>query len=276
MSLVLALLSALVFGVSDFIGGFVSRRVPALRVVVWSELVGLGVVLVAAPVVGVDALTAVDWAWSSLAGVTGAVGFLLFFRGLSEGRMGVVSPLSAVVAAVVPVTVGLSLGERPSAVALLGVLAALPGIWLVSSPPSEPGAGPGGARFGIAAGVGFGLFAVAIAQTPEGAGLWPLAVARLASIVVMGALLISARHPLGPPRPGIGLIAVVGIGDMVANILFLVAVRIGLLTLVPVVLSLYPAFTVLLAVVVLGERIHRRQGIGLSLAAAAVVLIALA
>lgn len=276
MSLLLAGLSAAVFGVSDFLGGLTSRRVNSLVVVIWAEVVGLAMALAAGPFLGGSTLTAADVGWSAAAGVAGAFGLVSLYRGLADGRMAVVAPLSAVAGAVVPVTFGLLLGERPPLLAWLGVAAALPAIWLISAPPGDAPPGPSGAVLGMAAGVGFGLFFVFISRTPEAAGIWPLAVARAASLLPLVGAALLGGVALGPP-PGTRLpVTAVGVGDMGANILFLLAVRSGFLTLVAVVTSLYPAFTVLLAALVLRERIHRSQGIGLALAGVAVAAIAVA
>jgi drug/metabolite transporter (DMT)-like permease len=189
--------------------------------------------------------------------------------------MAVVAPLSAIVAAALPVLVGLSTGERPGVLTAIGVLAALPAIWLVST--SGKGlrhADRGDVAFGLMAGLGFGVQFSALGQVPEQAGLTPLAVSQVVSVIaiIIGAMAMSS--PWIPRNRESRLGAVAGLLAGVATICFQLAVQRGLLTIAGVVASLYPAVTVLLAAVVLREGIHRMQGAGLALATAAVVLIA--
>ncbi len=274
MSLFLAGLSAVLFGAGDFLGGLITRRVSVLTVVLWSQLAGLGLVVVLSPLVTTGAVAGRDLGWGAGAGLAGAAGLVVLYRGLASGRMSVVAPVTALAGAVVPLLFGLALGERPGVAAATGVGMALPAIALVSTSPS------GGWRpsrwdlnHGLAAGVGFGLFFVLISRT--GGGLWPLVSARVASLAVMFVLVAGLRgRRLRPPHRQLGQLAAVGLLDMSANIFFLLAVREGLLVLVAVLTSLYPAITVLLARLVLTERIHRVQGLGLALAGAGVALMA--
>lgn len=273
MSAFLALLSAVTFGAGDFLGGIATRRTrSAITVVVTSQLVGLALVAAVLLVVGGD-LDSGDWVWAGGAGVCGASGLLLLYRGLSIGTMSLVAPVSAILTAVVPVGWGLVTGERPSLVAGLGVGLALLAVILVSGAGS-----PGGLRVGpgileaIGAGFGFGIFFILIAETTS-AELWTLTFARVASISVLAVVAAVGRISLRPAGGAGGVIAAAGVFDMVANLLFLLAERRGLLTLVAVITSLYPASTVLLARVVLHERLARTQVIGLGLAATGIALI---
>jgi drug/metabolite transporter (DMT)-like permease len=272
MSPFLALLSALTFGGADFLGGLATRKSERVfAVVILSQLAGLAIVLVALAVTGGD-LVAEDIGWAAGAGVAGSGGLVLLYRGLGIGTMSVVAPLSAVLAAVVPVAWGLITGERPSAVALVGIPLALVAIALVSGArPGQFGRGPGVAE-GIGAGIGFGVFFILIANS-DSAELWTLTFARFSSISIIIVVALLSRAPLRP-GPGAGwLVAGAGTFDMVANLLFLMAERRGLLTLVAVITALYPASTVLLARFVLHERLARSQVIGLVLAAVGVGLI---
>ena len=140
LAVVLAGLSALSWGASDFAGGLASKTLPVTKVVFWSQLVGLGMALVASPLVG-GQVGLVDFGWGAAAGGMGAVGLLALYRGLAVGRMSVVAPLSAVAGALVPVVVGVGLGERPSIVALAGVAVGVPALWLVVG--GDDAAGPG-------------------------------------------------------------------------------------------------------------------------------------
>ncbi len=272
LSVVLAGLSAVSWGASDFAGGLASKTLPVRKVVFWSQLVGLVIAAGAAPVIGGDVGLA-DLGWGAAAGAMGAMGLLALYRGLAVGRMSVVAPLSAVAGALVPVVVGIGLGERPSAVALGGVAVGIPALWLVVGGGGASGRGPSGVAEGLVAGVGFGLFFVFISRSAATSGLWPLVGARAASITVVAALALLAGEA-APPRRSRGVVLAAGAGDMAANIAFLLASRLGLLSLTAAVSSLYPAATVALARVVLAERLRRRQGIGLVLALVAVVLVA--
>jgi len=272
MSAFLALLSAVSFGSGDFLGGLATRKSGRVfSVVILSQLAGLAIVLVALAASGGE-LIGEDIGWAAGAGVTGSVGLVLLYRGLSVGTMSVVAPLSAILTAVVPVSWGLITGERPSLTALFGVPLALAAIALVSG--ARVGRfhrGPGIIE-GIGAGVGFGVFFILISNS-DSAELWTLTFARFASISVILAVALISRASLRP-GPGTGwLIIGAGTIDMAANLLFLLAERRGLLTLVSVITALYPASTVVLARLVLHEQLTRAQWIGLFLAAAGVGLI---
>lgn len=271
MSALLALLSAISYGAGDFFGGIATRRSGrVLSVVVLSQLVGLACILAGLLALGGD-LVANDVGWAVAAGLAGSTGLLLLYRGLAVGTMSLVAPLSAILAALVPVFWGVVTGERPSVVAALGIPVALLAIVLVSGGGARIAIGPGVVE-GIGAGVGFGLFFIFIATT-ESAELWTLTFARIGSITVLALVALAARRPLRP-GPGLGrLIVVTGLLDIAANLLFLLAERRGLLTLVSVITALYPASTVILARVVLNERLSRPRLIGVGLALVGVGLI---
>ncbi|NNL70210.1 MAG: DMT family transporter, partial [Acidimicrobiia bacterium] len=215
-----------------------------------------------------------DIGWAAGGGVSGALGLVLLYRGLSRGTMSVVAPLSAVMTALVPVGWGLISGERPSLLALVGVPTAVAAIALISGAATglRDGLGPG-VGSGILAGVGFGVFFILLAET-ESAELWTLTFARTASITLLVVLAVATGSSL---RPGTGtgrLVLGAGALDMAANVFFLLAERRGLLSLVSVITALYPAATMLLARFVLGEQLSRSQLAGLALAAAGVGMIA--
>ena len=278
MAIVFALLGALVYGFSDFAGGLASRRAPALAVVFCGQLASLAllaVLLVAVP--GRVDLPSIGW--GAAAGVCGGLALLLFYRSLAVAPMTVVAPLTAVMSAVVPVVGGIGLGERPSALALVGVLLAVAAVLLVSA---EEGRLPGlqtlrgpGVVGALVAGTGFGLLFVLLSRSADDSGFWPLAGARVASVVLLGLVAAVGRRSLVPRGAAPGLVLASGIGDMTANLLFVLASRLGLLSVVGVLLALYPAGTVLLALLVLRERLHRVQLAGLAVASGGVVLIAL-
>lgn len=285
MGIVLGLAAAMVYGAADFVGGLVSRRTNVLAVVLFSQLWGTAPLLVAVPFFGAT-ISGEDLAWGAAAGIAGAAGVVFLYRGLSLGRMTVVAPTTAVEAAIIPVMFGLLGGERPTTLALTGVAVALPAVALVSSSPrGAPGdaAGGGGGESrlppglpeALVAGLAFGLFFISLERTGAGSGLWPLVAARATAMVAVGAGALLTRRSLRPSPGTAAGIATAGGLDVLANILYLLASRQGLLSLVAVLTSLYPASTVLLARVVLRERLWRVQAAGLFLAAVGVALIAL-
>jgi drug/metabolite transporter (DMT)-like permease len=277
ISALLALFGAVSYGVSDFIGGLASRRTTVWPVAVLSCAGAFVCALVLAVTVPGHPHTA-DIVWGLLAGIGSGAGTAFLYRGLAGGRMGVVAPVSGVGATVLPVLIGVSGGDRPSVLAWLGILAALPGIWLVSKEEREPAAdatpASSGLLDGVAAGIGFGMLFAALGQIPSSAGYWPFAANQLTSVL---AVTVACLALGGDPVPRVGeqwwglasgvLAAAAGLG-------FLLATHHGLLSVSAVLTALYPAFTVLLAALVLREHIHRVQGAGLALCAITVVLVA--
>jgi drug/metabolite transporter (DMT)-like permease len=282
MSVALALAAAILYGVSDFVGGLASRKLsvwPVGLLACTGAFAGSVVIAVLEP----GTPTAQDLAWGLLAGVGSGSGTAFLYRGLALGRMGVVAPVSAVGAVLVPLLVALGTGERPDLFAWAGIVVALPGIWLVSreeGPVDGSTAGTAGTVEGfvdgIVAGIGFGVLFAALGQVPDTAGYWPLATNQVSSIVSMlAAALLLGGNPI-PRRRAEAIGLVPGLLAALAVLLFILATRHGLLSLSAVITSLYPAFTVLLAVLVLGERIHRGQAAGLALCATSIVCVSLA
>jgi uncharacterized membrane protein len=284
LAVLLALGSAVAYGASDFLAGWLSRRMGYARVALVSQLTAAGGTLVASLLVGGRAGTA-GLSWGAISGLGGGLGTLALYRGLAHGRMSVVAPLSGVLAAGIPALAGLAMGERPSVPAAIGLVLAMPAVWLVSS------AAPGGDRRpnarsvvdGVLAGLGFAVLFIALQRAGRGAGLWPTATSQLASglVMVLFHLGRSARPDGLSPTPDrsawvrVGPLAI-GVIGTAAIILYFLATRQGLLSVVAVLTSLYPAFTVALARWLLAERIGRRQGAGLALAGVAVALISAA
>lgn len=275
MAILLSLAAALAYGLSDFVGGLASRRTSAWPV---------AFVATAAAFVGALALalvtdgspTRTDLLWGALAGVGTGAGGAFLYRGLAAGRMGVVAPISAVGAALVPVCVGVATGERPALLVWLGIAAAVPGIWLVSREQGSTGDLAAGILDGVLAGLGFGLLFAATGQIPEEAGFAPLAVAQAVGMVCVAvtATLLGSRWVPSDRSQAWGILA--GVLATAAVVAFLLATQTGLLTVASVVTSLYPAITVALAAFVLRERIHLSQGAGLLLCGVAVGLVAAA
>ena len=274
MTVLLALSGAVFYGLSDFVGGIASRRTSAWSVALTAALSGAVFVLVAAVLVDGDP-TRQDLAWGVLAGVGNGFGTAFLYRGLSSGRMGVVAPISAVGAALVPVAAGLAGGERPAELVWFGIAAAIPGIWCVSQDPAadSPGA-RGGVLDGVLAGLGFGVLFAALGQVPEEAGLLPLAFNQLVGAAAIVAVALALRVAWVPREKPAAYGVVCGALGAAATVAFLLATHAGALTVAAVLASLYPAVTILLAAVVLKEPVHRVQGVGLALCGIAVALVA--
>ena len=283
MTVIFALTASLAYGLSDFVGGLASRRASAWSIAAISQLVAAVGIGAAAVVVG-GSPSLGDLAWGVLAGIGAGAGTGMLYRGLGDGRMSVVAPLSAVGAALLPVAVGIATGERPSTATWVGVIIAFPAIWLVAR-GSEHDEVLGEARQdcrpqsqdvidGLSAGAGFGLLFVALGQVPDDAGLAPLAVMDVAAVIILAAAALALHQPLRLPAPITGYAALAGGLGASATVLFLLATQSGLLTVASVLTSLYPATTVLLAALVLHEHITRWQGVGLGFAGIAVGLVA--
>src|SRR5690242_15483838 len=281
MNPLLALASALLYGAADFTGGLATRRASTLPVIVLSQLSGLVLLALLFPFLPAATPSRADLMWGVTAGLTGGAGVALLYRALAIGRMAVVAPTTAVCAVAVPVLVSVALGERPGPLAVAGIVLGLVAIVLVSQQtapePAAPGPGAGGrlpAGVGIAlvSGVAIGLFLLALAQTRPEAGMWPILASRSTSVALFGLAALFTRTALR--LPGVLLLTLGGgVMDMTANALYLVAARVGPLSVVVTLASLYPASTVLLARVVLGERLNLRQVAGVACALAAIALI---
>ncbi|HUP84365.1 MAG TPA: EamA family transporter [Acidimicrobiales bacterium] len=282
MAVLLGLLVAATYGSADFFGGLSSKKASASAVVVLSQAMGLPMLAVLVVLAGGHPTPRV-LLLGTAAGAVGGIGLLCLYRGLSIGRMSVVAPITAVGAAVVPVAWGLVQRERPGPVASVGVVLAIVAVGLISRTGDEvvDGSHDGlvSARsylaLAVVAGVAFGAVFVLLAETGDDAGFWPLVAGRVASITLLGVGGLATRQSFAAGgRSALAPIAAAGNLDMIANALYLLAARRGLLALVAVLSSLYPASTVLLARVALKERLIPVQLVGLGLAATGVVMIA--
>lgn len=279
MVFTLAIAAALSYGAGDFLGAIATARTKsALPVVATSSLAGVILLLVVAPWFDASP-TGADFGWGAAGGVAGGVGVALFYRGLATGVMSVVAPVAAVTGAVVPVTAGLIMGERPGALALAGVGLAIGAVALLAvEAPGTRELASGTSRdallLALGAGAGFGVFFVLLDRTGDDAGLWPLVASRSVTFLLAAAAAIVVGQAVVPARGARRLSLGTGVFDMVANACFLIANRSGLLALVAVITSLYPASTIGLAQVFLGERLARHQLVGVGVAVVAVVLIA--
>jgi uncharacterized membrane protein len=275
---ILALTSAAVYGAADFLGGLASRKTSVFGVVALSQVVGLAALLALLPWLG-GPVDGTDLAWGVAAGVAGASGLVLFFRTLARGVMSVIAPVTAVTSAAVPVLVGLLGGNRIGLWAAAGIALALAAVVLVSAEGGMSAlraARPASLAPALAAGTAFGFFFVLLDRTSEEAGVTPLVAARMASVALVVVLALATRQSLRVTRPALPLVALSGVGDMTANALFLLATQQeGQLAIIGVLASLYPVSTVMLAQVLLRERLAGAQVAGLGTAVAAIVLITL-
>jgi uncharacterized membrane protein len=274
LGLLLALASSIVWGAADFSGGSLTRRLPTLAVTIISQSAGFVVLLVAIGIRG--DVGARSLGLGLLAGIGGGVGLATFYRALSLGTMSVVSPLVAC-GAIVPFAIALATGERPRELALVGAAAALAGAVLASVEERRSESPERGRAIALAtaAALALGLFVYFLGLgSREGDALSTLLGARIGSLSFLVAATLVARAPFRLPRRALLPVAAVGIADVTANILFAYASGHGLLALVAVLGSLYPVVTVLLAHVVLGERLTSVQKGGVAVALAGVCLIA--
>ncbi|MEO5652358.1 MAG: EamA family transporter [Marmoricola sp.] len=283
MTVLIALGAAMTYGLSDVVGGAASRRTSAWPVATVSAATALVAALAIALLLpGTPSTT--DLLWGALAGIGNGAGAGFLYRGLASGRMGVVGPVSGVGAAAIPVIVGVLTGERPAALVWAGILVAAPAIWLVAREPrpdvsSEEVHRPGlaaGLLDGVLAGCGFGLVFSALGQVEQASGYWPVALSQAVGVptVILLALAVGGSAvPRHRSELHGGMVS--GVLSATALVGFLVATQQGLLAVSAVLTSLYPAGTVLLAAVVLHERVHRIQAVGLTLCAVCVTLVAL-
>ncbi|MFF9363856.1 EamA family transporter [Streptomyces griseoluteus] len=276
IALLLSLGSSLAYGCADFLGGLGARKAHVLRTVMIAAPASLTVELLLWPFLGAS-FTPSTLAWGAASGVASAAAFALLYKTLAIGPMNVLSPITALISAMLPVGVGLLQGEHLGLAGLIGLPLALAAVVLVSAGHGAKSARPSGTALLLAFGAGaaIALQLVCLHQTPSDSGIGPLIVGRaVSSAVTLAAAGLMFRR-LGPEKPAYGVSAAAGGLDSVANLLFLLAARNGDLAVVAVVTALYPAGTVLLARSVLAERIHRGQLIGLGTAAVAVSLLAL-
>ncbi len=271
-TVVFGLLASLCWGSGDFSGGLASRRTNATSVVVLAYLTGF-VLLVALALLAREPLpSATDVILGAIAGVIGSIGLVSFYQALSVGRMGVAAPVSAVLTAALPALFSAFTQGLPTLVQVAGFLLALLAIWFISRPEKTRGR-PEGLGLALLAGCCFGLFFILISRVQHGSTYWPLAVARISSVIFLIIVLLARRQPMLPKMKVAPLILIAGVLDALGNAFFVLAAHAGRLDVAAVLSALYPAATVLLAALVLRERVTRVQSIGILLAIIAVPLI---
>lgn len=287
MATILALAAALGYGLSDFLGGAASRRARPLAVLTVTTPVGAAVTLVLALLANAFGAgggfgSPAGLAWGAVAGVAGTTGLVVFYAGMVAAPMSLVAPVSALVATLLPLGVAIGRGERLDPAAIVGALVCLCAVVLVSAGSSGP---DGGARaaaslrgvgYGVGSGILFGLFFLFFARAGATGVLWPVVVVRLSGLVVAFGAAVATGTRFD--RRGLGdrvlaMAAVSGAADALANVCYVLATRSGLFGLMVVITSLYPGMTVLLARVLLGERMRWLQRAGLLLAAVGVILV---
>jgi drug/metabolite transporter (DMT)-like permease len=274
MVFIFALLSALSYGAADFLGGLSSRKNSALTVVAWSQGMGLFTALAAAPLLGAVSVSFTDIIWGITAGISGAAGVGLLFRGLASGLASIVSPVAALTGALLPVIFGLFAGERPPLLTWAGVVLAFPAILLLSMEGDKKNDHVfHSLKLGLASGIAFGGFFILIAQTTNESGVWPLLAARGATVPIFFILALCLGRKPVPQTGTMRIVLLSGCLDMLANIFYLLAVHGGYLILAVVLTALYPAPTVLLQRAVLKERLTlaRITGLLLSIGGAALI-----
>ncbi|MBW7881034.1 MAG: DMT family transporter [Caldilineaceae bacterium] len=273
-AIVFGLLSALSWGSGDFCGGLAAKRARPFAVVFVAELMGAVLLVLLALSLGEDWPQGQSLLWAGAAGVAGSVGLLALYTGLSTGHMGVVAPLSAVTAAVVPILASLVMDGLPGRPQFLGFVVALAAVWLLSGGTGRI-ASPNELLLASVAGLGFGFYFVLVDQATSGGIYWNLAFARLMGGVVIGLAIVILRQPFLPPRGVLPVNLLGGALDAGGNLFFGLAAMFGRLDVAAVLSSLYPGMTVMLAWMVLGERLNRPQTVGVVAALLAVTLIML-
>ncbi len=283
MVILLGLAAAVLYGSGDFLGGMATRRAHVLPVLMLADTAGV-VVALAAAAMSPGTASLAGLAWGISAGLIGGLGLIIFYIGLATGPMSVVAPVSGLVSTILPVAVALAEGERPTVGVYVGALLCLVAIVLASSSgaagavPRSGGPGPGRAiAYGMASGAAFGLFFLLIRNAGQSGELWPVAAGRigeLATVLIAAAVLRRGLLPRGTSGRLLLTAAGAGVIDVVANICYVAATRTGMFGLAVVLASLYPGITVLLARVVLGERLRWVQRAGLVLAGIGILLVA--
>jgi drug/metabolite transporter (DMT)-like permease len=286
MVIFLGLAAAVLYGSGDFLGGMATRKVPVLPVLLLADTAGLIVALVVA-LASPGSVSVAGLAWGISAGLIGGLGLIIFYIGLATGPMSVVAPVAGLVSTVLPVGVALAEGERPEVGVYAGAVLCLVAIVMTSSAgdggstagPAGRASRPGRGRaiaYGAVAGAAFGLFFLLIRNAGESGEFWPVAAGRIGELAVVLIAAAVLRRSLSPGgADGRLQLAAAGAGaiDVVANICYVAATRTGAFGLAVVLASLYPGFTVLLARVVLGERLRWVQRAGLALAAVGILLV---
>jgi drug/metabolite transporter (DMT)-like permease len=265
--------SALTWGIGDFCGGLATRRTSVWTVVLYSQAVGMVLLLVLAFAFGEMLPRTSDLFWGAVAGLAGIIGLLALYQAMALGQMALVAPLTAIIALSIPVIIGIVTEGWPAVSTLGGFVLAGVSVMLISYAPQRT-ASASGLWIALVAGCGFGGFFVLIAQTQEAAVFWPLVAARAMSVATLSILMVIQRRAALPTSEALLPIMLAGIFDAGGNACFVLAEQAGRLDIASTLSSLYPVSTVVLALILLRERISWVQGAGVALALAAIPLIA--
>jgi drug/metabolite transporter (DMT)-like permease len=276
LAALLGLASAATWGAGDFAGGLAAKRSPLLGVLTLGQAAGTALVVLLALLTSEAPPPVASLGWAMAAGAAGAVGLAALYRGLAVGRMAVVAPISAVLSAAIPVAWGALADGLPPALKLLGFGLALAGIWLVAGAGEAraPGAARAGVLLALVAGVGFGGFLILMHLGASGGTFWPLAAARATSFLLLLAAATARGRASLPALAALPLILLSGALDAGGNALFVLASQVGRLDVAAVLCSMYPVSTVVLATLLLRERVSRSQGVGIAAVLGAIALIA--
>lgn len=274
MTQILALASAALFGIADFTGGLATKRLSAWTVTGWVQLLGIPILLLGLVAVPDPEVTTADLAWGAFGGAFGLVGLAVMYMALAAGTMSVIAPIIGVGAAIIPVAWAVLTGETISAVQWTGIAMAGVAVSLIASPGGAGRPSPRLALQAFAAAVAFAIFFIALGQTSEASGLWPLASAKAVTLPLAFTIIVARRAPLTPGRSLMPLVVATAALDMAANVAIVLAVQRGPIGINAVLGSLYPAFTIVAAVIVLKERPTRRQITGIAIALVAVLALA--
>ena len=275
LSILFGLISAAIWGAGDFTGGMASRKTGAYRAVVYGEMIGLAMILTVALIVWQPVPNLGVWALSMLAGAFGTTGILLLYYSMTKGLMSIAAPISALLAALLPVIIGIFTESLPTWLTFLGFAFALAAIWLISQ--SQDGVKDllshiTDLRLPLLAGVGFGCYFVLIHAATRTAILWPMVAARLGGLIILTLYMTLRRESWKVERGAWSLIFLNGLLDIGGNLFFVLAGQVGRLDISAVLSSLYPGSTVILAWIFLKERLSRTQWIGIIAALIAIVL----
>jgi drug/metabolite transporter (DMT)-like permease len=276
LSIFYGLSSALIWGVADFFGGLASRKTKAYQAVLFGEAVGLVALLAAALLSGEALIGWLDWLLCTFAGILGVMGLLLFFQAMSKGQMSVAAPVSALMAAILPVIVGSFVEGFPGWLTMAGFGLALAAIWFISQPDGSQKSlhlRLADLKLPLLSGVSFGIYLILIHAGSQNGLFWPMVSSRFAGVVTMTIFTLVTRQPFLPPKTVWPLVILNGLLDVSGNGLYILAGQAGRMDVAAVLVSLYPASTVLLAGMFLHERLNRLQVAGILAALTAIVLM---
>jgi drug/metabolite transporter (DMT)-like permease len=267
-----ALSASISWGAGDFSGGLATRRAQVLSVVFSAYAIGLCMLIVLALIWSEPFPTALDLVWGVVAGLAGALGLVAFYQALSVGRMGIVAPIAAMLSAALPVLFGALIEGLPGPLKSVGFVLAFIAVGLISGLGVVKGR-PKGLGLALLAGLGFGSFFILISRVSHGAIFWPLAAARLSSLLFLLSVILIRRQKVLPKKSVWPIVFLAGALDVAGNVFFVLATHTGRLDVAAMLSSLYPAVTVLLATTILKERVTRLQTIGIVVALVAIPLI---